>query len=137
MFWLEVSSRIRKIVFGSGIRVVYNPSGIAGVGGWRSRAEHQRKPWYIQHFINVRGRFRLTEEQAAIVSETLKRHTTGFATTCLALLRHGTFPRGTSRMGLYPLAAPGHNSTFRHSCSGGHTPVKRDAWRHIKPHRLL
>jgi succinoglycan biosynthesis protein ExoW len=92
MFWLEVASRTKRIVFDASIQVRYDSGGIAGADGWRSPAELRRKLWYIQHFANVRKRFRLTVEQAAIVDEAVRQHTEGFVMATLALIRHGTLP---------------------------------------------
>lgn len=92
MFWLEVASRTKRIAFDSSVMVQYDPGGIAGADGWRSLAELRRKLWYIQHFANVKARFRLTRAQAEIVDDTVRRHTEGFVVAVLGLLRHGTTP---------------------------------------------
>jgi succinoglycan biosynthesis protein ExoW len=92
MFWLEIATRTKRIVFDAMVRVEYDPGGIAGADGWRSAAELRRKLWYIQHFTNVRARFRLTPEQAAIVDHAVRQHTEGFAMAVLGLLKHRILP---------------------------------------------
>ncbi|HBK09478.1 MAG TPA: hypothetical protein DDZ81_27050 [Acetobacteraceae bacterium] len=92
MFWLLVAKRTTRIAFDATVRVEYDPGGITGADGWRSLAELRRKLWYIQHFANVRNRFRLTSEQAKIVDNECHRHEEGFAIAALGLLKQGTLP---------------------------------------------
>lgn len=92
MFWLLVAERTKRIAFDSAVRVEYDPGEIAGADGWRSPAELRRKLWYIQHFANVRSRFKLTSEQAKIVDDECDQHTEGFAIAVLGLLKLGMPP---------------------------------------------
>jgi succinoglycan biosynthesis protein ExoW len=92
MLWLQIANRTKRIAFDASVLVEYDPGGIAGAGGWRSSAELRRKLWYIQHFCNVRTRFRLTAEQTDIVDDAVRHHTDGFVVAVLGLLIHGTLP---------------------------------------------
>ena len=92
MFWLEAADRTKRIVFDAKIAVHYDAGGIAGADGWQSPLELRRKLWYIQHFANVRERFRLTTEQRAIVDAEWRAHTFGFVVSTYSLLRRRHIP---------------------------------------------